>query len=260
MQNTSVSPAKYMLNSAFSKVFSGRIWRIKTDEAAQLLAVETRDPDNGQPFFSVIHYPSGRMLLDEKPYGDRWWTIADIAGERLLLQAMSTDGPQTYGLTALDCKTGETAWEAFQYRFLALTKTGIAVQHRTVSGGTPSLLRVLSGELISSAATQDVLHPVPVTVVLPQIYTQPSPGWFSTCHAEGPLFHLSSKGREIFAFHERQQGSFSLRILVFSGEIVLYNQVIGDLFEKMLYEPFFMLHDQLFAVSPNSHTIMSYFV
>src|SRR5690606_9356634 len=110
-----------MLNSAFSKVFSGRIWRIKTDESAQLLAIETRNRDNGHPLFSVIHYPSGQVLLDEYPYGERWWTVAEIAGERLLLHAMSTDGPQPYGLVALHSRTGQVAWEAFQYRFLALT-------------------------------------------------------------------------------------------------------------------------------------------
>ena len=216
-----------MLNSAFSKVFSGRIWRIKTDEPAQLLAVETRNQDNGHPLFSVIHYPSGQVLLDEYPYGDRWWTVADIAGERLLLQAMSADGPQTYGLAALHSLTGEVAWEAFQYRFLAVTQNGIAVQHRTVSGTSPSLLDVSSGALISTSVTPDELSPLPVDVTLPRVFAQPPPAWLSSYPIEGPLFHITMNDRDIFAFHERQQDSFSLRVLVFSGETMLYN---GKLF------------------------------
>lgn len=259
-KNALVSPAKYRLNSAFSKVFSGRIWRIKTDESAQLLAIETRDRNNGQPFFSVIHYPSGQVLLNEQTYGDRWWTLAAIAGERLLLQTMSTDGPQTHGLTALHSRTGETAWEGFQYRFLAVTAKGVAVQHRNVSGGPPSLLNILSGARIDTTVTDETLYPVPVHVTLPRACTEPPPAWLSAYPAEGPLFHTSNHDRDIFVFHERQQDAFALRILIFSGETVLYNQVIADSFEKILYEPFFILDNQLFAVSHQDDTIISYFV
>src|SRR5690606_26596187 len=115
--------------------------------------------------------------------GERWWTVAEIAGERLLLHAMSTDGPQPYGLVALHSRTGQVAWEAFQYRFLALTANGIAVQHRNVSGRVPFLLDVLSGGVIT-AATHEEIIPMPVSVTLPLVYTQPPPAWLSAYPVE----------------------------------------------------------------------------
>lgn len=261
MQREIVSTAKYMLNSAFSNLFSGIVWRIKLDEENKLIAVETRDPDSGIPEFSVIYYPTGQRRIDQLRYGDRWWTIAGIQKNHLLLQALHEHGPQAAGLVAIHCDTGQPAWEAFQYRLLSLTTNGALVNHRVLSGSTGDLLEITSGKVIASGLRMsDVNHPA-VSVVIPQPYERQAPDWFSMYVTEGPFFYTPYRDADIWAFHEPDNsGGYAVRLIILSGESVLHNGVLLEKLPKILLEPFFIVDDQLFCITHNNRGIASYFI
>lgn len=249
-----------MLNSAFSKVFPGIIWRIKADEENKWIAVESRDPENGIPEFSVIHYPTGRILFDQLRYGDRWWTIAGIAKGYLLLQALREQGPQAEGLVAIECETGQIAWEAFHYRLLSLTAEGALVSHRNLSGTSGDLIDVASGNLIASRIQQSAVKPSVTQVVLPVVYEGERPSRLDTYAMEGPLFYNHYGKLDLWSFHERAETGYSVRLVTFSGQSAVHNQTIIGSTEKMLLEPFFLLDDQVFCVQYNNREIASYFL
>src|SRR5690606_1753669 len=93
---------KYTLKTAFKKSFLGVVWRIEVDTTAQLLAIETRDPESGRPAFSVVDYLSGTSFIHEKPYGDRNWALAGVANRKLVVKAFGQNSPNGTGIACID--------------------------------------------------------------------------------------------------------------------------------------------------------------
>ncbi|SEO09992.1 protein of unknown function [bacterium A37T11] len=247
-----------MLNSAFSNNFSGIVWRIKTDEVSQLLAVESRDSDTGMPSFSVIHYPTGSVLLHELHYGDRWWTIAGIHQGMLIVQAMSEAGPAAEGLAAIDCQTGKVVWETFQYRLQMLTNEGIFVYHRMLSGPPGELISFESGTLLVPNADPSFFKPIPNQVALPVMYEGQKPSWLNAETIHGPLFYCLYGQETLWAWHEPDNNAYNLRLRTEAGGKNPSNTLLLEHLPKLLLEPFFLLDGQIFCVTHTNRGISSY--
>lgn len=248
------------MTEAFSHIYDGTIWKMDIHEAAGLLAIEWRD-QNGLPYFSVIHYPSGRLLSDYIQYGDRWWTLAAISDDLLLVQHYpQANQGQTQALVAIDIHSKQVLWEQFNVQLVELVDDGIAVKQRFATGNnTVALLAPSSGDVIKHKVTLAELHPLTRNLRAPAP-SQKTPFPSLTKTLVGPYFFLEIDDKELWAYHEQHNGTLRLMLAVIQNGQILANRCIIDQLEHLLPEVFFMIGQQMFFVRNNKREIVSYFV
>lgn len=248
------------MEKAFSHFFAGTIWKMDIHETAHLLAVEWRDAA-GQPHFAVIHYPTGRLLFDAFSYGDRWWTLAAITAQHLLLQHYpSPNQAVTRGLVAIDIQKKDVVWEAFNYQFQELTASGIVVKQLASVSNHVAIIDEHAGAIIEAKAMPEQLAPLPrnIRYALP---TSRSPLFtLSSTKIVGPYFLLEDESREFWAFHEQKEKGYCVRLLIVAHHKILLDEVIIDNLSYLLPELLFKVGEQLFFVRNNKQEIASYFV
>lgn len=247
------------MTKAFSYLYEGTIWKIDIHELSGMLAIEWRDQD-GLPYFSVIHYRSGRLLSDHIHYGDRWWTLAAVNANQLFLQHYPQPNQgQTQGLVAIDIHSKQVTWEQFNLQFVELTQEGIAVKQRFSDTNAVSLLEPLAGSILENHTLLNKLSPLPRNIrsASPVHRTPPLP---ITSTLVGPYFFLETDGKELWAYHERKEDKLQLILTVIQEHNVQFKECIVDRLDHLLPEVFFMVGQQLFFVTNNKREIVSYFV
>ncbi|MEC3880351.1 DUF4905 domain-containing protein [Parapedobacter sp. 10938] len=249
---------KYTLKTVFKKSFLGMVWRIEADTAAQILAIETRDRETGQPFFSVFDYQSGRSFTQEKPYGDRNWTLAGLADRKLILKAFGQNSPNGTGIACIDIDRGELLWEQFNYVLVHVGNRQLTVRHRNFAGGYEQYLDVVTGNLtpFNNMATK----PTEAHIVLPQRYDHGIPACLDGFPVHGDLFYYQIGQKQLWGFHEAIQQAYRVRLVITSGLTVLADEVVLPELAKMTPELFFMIGQQVFIMSDNKREIVSYLV
>lgn len=249
--------AKYTLKTAFEESFSGLLWRIEVDTARQLLAVETRAPDTGNPSFSVLHYRDGTILFREQPYGDRHWTLAGTMNGRVILKAFGSDSPEGTGIVSLDAYTGAVVWEQHQYRLVALNRSRLTVRHRSLATGYEQQLDPLTGNLtkfnisFDKPDDSDIVLPTPVAGI---------PAILADYAVFGDVLLCPIGPKNVWAFHERIGSGYRIRMVVTSDTERLDDRIVVADLPKMLPEIFFAADGQLFLLGDNKRKIVSYLV
>ncbi|WP_134090892.1 DUF4905 domain-containing protein [Olivibacter sp. XZL3] len=247
------------MTKAFSHIYDGSIWKMDIQEAAGLFAIEWRDQE-GSPYFSVIHYPSGRVLSDHIQYGDRWWTLAAVSDKQLLLQHYpQPEQGQTQGLIAIDVHTKEVLWEQFNVHFIELTKEGIAVKQAFSNINKVNLLETSSGQLLQHNLSLETLTALPRTVRSASAVTT-APTVPLTSDLVGPYFYLEQDGKELWGYHEKKDAHFRLMLAVVQNGLILHQSCLVDQLRYLLPEVFFVVNQQLFFIRNNKREIVSYFV
>lgn len=249
---------KYTLKTAFRKSFLGVVWRIEADTASSILAVETRNADTGIPSFSTIGYDTGMPLVDEKPYGDRTWSLAGIIDGKLILRAWGQNTPEGAGIACIDATTGDIRWEQFNYTLVALENRQLVVRHRNFAAGYEQRLNPADGNLtqINNSANK----PYGAEIVLPQRYVGDTPLFLENYALQGTLFFCHIKDRTVWAFHEADNHAYRIKLIVSHGLKVLSDEVVVSGLSKMAPELFFTINDQLFFIGDNKREIVSYLV
>ncbi|WP_257668062.1 DUF4905 domain-containing protein [Parapedobacter tibetensis] len=249
---------KYTLKTAFEKSFLGLVWRIETDVANGLLAVETRNKDTGAPLFSVFRYTTGISLIHEMPYGDRYWTLAAIVDNKLILRAYGQNSPDSAGIACIDALSGDVQWEQFNYAFLAIQDEAIIVRHRNFADGHEQYLAIHHGNLTQK--TEALNKPMRQNIVIPQRHDGYIPAFLENYDIYGDLFHCTAGQNNVYAFHERDDQLYRIRLVVSSDSGVLADKVVISGLAKMIPELFFMINKQIFLIGNNKRKIVSYLV
>ncbi|MBK1441970.1 DUF4905 domain-containing protein [Parapedobacter sp. ISTM3] len=249
---------KYTLKTVFQKSFLGLIWRIEADTANGVLAIETRNRDQGTPSFSVVDYTTGVSLIHEIPYGDRHWTLAGIIEGKLIVRAFGTDSPDHPGIACLDAFTGNLLWEQFNYTLLGIANRQLIVRHRSFAAGYEQYLAPSDGNLTQFNISVD--KPIGSAVVLPRTYTADVPTFLKNYAVYGDIFYCQVGLKHIWAFHEKDGQAFRVRLVVSSGRAILADVVVLANLVKMTPEVFFMIDQLLFIISDNKQEIVSYLV
>lgn len=250
---------KYTLKTAFKKSFLGMVWRIEADTATGMLAVETRQPDNGHPAFSAFRYGTGESTIQEIAYGDRHWTLAAIVADRLVVKAFGKDSPSHPGIACIDIHTGKTLWEQFNYTLLAVRDGLLLVRHRNFAGGYEQLLDPATGDLtkINISATK----PGSPEIVLPERYADGLPEALASDTQRGDVFRTRMGEKTVWAFHEADNGNtYRLRLAVTGGREAVATAIVLNGLTKMVPETFFAIGNQLFLIGDNKREIVSYLV
>ena len=249
---------KYTIKTAFKKSFLGMVWRIEADTAANLLAVENRDKDTGNPAFSAFDYRTGMASIHEKPYGDRNWALAGTAGRKLVVRAFGQNSPDGAGIACIDADSGEIRWEQFNYVLVAVDDHQLTVRHRNFAGGYEQYLDLASGNLTQFNKTTD--KPMDPEIVIPQRYEGGVPELLAGYAVYGDVFYCQIGPKKVWAFHEETHETYRVRLVISSGLTLLTDQVVLAALAKMTPELFFMIDQQLYIISDNKREIVSYLV
>ncbi|MEH6305880.1 DUF4905 domain-containing protein [Olivibacter sp. CPCC 100613] len=247
------------MTEVFAHKYDGAIWKMELNETAALLAIEWRDQD-GLPYFSVIHYPSGRLLADRIQYGDRWWTLAGVHHHQLLLQHYPQPNiGQTQGLVAIDIDSEKVSWELFNVQFIELVQEGIAVKQRFDNVQTVSLVDPSSGSMLKDRQLLNELAPL-FRNIRSAAPAPPSSLFPFTSTQVGPYFFLENKEKEFWAYHEKNGDKLRVILTIVQAGVIQHRECIIDHLDYLLPEVFFMVDQQLFFVRNNKREIVSYFV
>lgn len=248
------------MKRAFAQYFEGTIWKMDIHEAAQLLAIEWRTKE-GDPYFSVIHYPSGSLKLEKMSYGDRWWTLATVTSKHLLLQHYpNPSSAQTQALVAINLEEHNIAWERFNIQFQELVKEGLAVNVSTFTNNNISVLDESTGEALLTTNSLNTLSPLQRTIKSP-LPTHLTPIVNINDHPiVGPYFLLDEGETSYWAYHEQTQKGLKLMLTILKNNQIHFNLCLEDNLEYLLPEVFFMIGQQLFFIRNNKQEIVSYFV
>lgn len=249
---------KYTLKTAFRKSFLGVVWRIEADTDTGILAIETRDPDTGIPSFSAIEYNTGVSFVDEKRYGDRNWSLAGIVGGKLILRAWGQNTPEGAGVVCIDATGGNILWEQFNYTLISIKHQQLVVRHRNFASGYEQYLNPLDGSLTKKDSTLN--KPTGPEIVLPQRYVADVPPVLESYDIKGDLFFCHVGNRIIWAFHEADNHTYRIRLVVSIGLKMLTDPIVVSDLPKMAPELFFMINDQLFFIGDNKREIVAYLV
>lgn len=249
---------KYTVKTAFKKSFLGLIWRMEADTGANLLAVESRNPENGIPSFSVLDYRTGNLLMDAVNYGDRSWTLAGISGDRLILRHYGDRNPENAGICCMDVHGGHIVWERFNHIFISLLRDGVLAKPRNISSGYQLILSPEDGSVRSSPGR--TTKPYQQNIVLPEVYVGNFPPMLKKYSIHGELHHCRTEEKEVWGFHQQRQGKYDVKLLITNGLNVMYEKVISRNRAKKLPEIFFMIKNQVFFIADNKQEIVSYLV
>jgi len=245
---------------AFLHRFTGTIWKMDVYEEAGLLAVEWRETSTGSPCFAVIHYPSGRLISNNLSYGNRWWTLAGISREHLILQYYpEPNQARTQGVVLIDFENGKPTYEAFNMQFQELVSEGMIVRQNTTLTTGLSLINE-AGQLLKSHV--DLSETVPlkrnVKAATPSLYPPLIP--LTDQLVEGPYFHLEHEEADFWAFHEKTGTGYRLMLVVCKEQQVVFTEILDPLLSQLQPEVFFIIDRQLFFIRNNKQEFVSYFV
>lgn len=248
------------MKRAFTHQFEGTIWKMDIHEAAQLLAIEWRTKE-GNPHFSVIHYPSGILKLDKVSYGDRWWTLATVTATHLLLQHYPNPSlAQTQALVAINLDGNDITWERFNVQFQELVEEGPAVTIPTFTKNNIAILDEYTGEALFTTNSLSTLTPLQRTI------KSPSPTHLTPLvnltdqPIVGPYFLLDEGETSYWAYHEQTEGGLKLMLTILKNNQIHVNLCLENNLDHLLPEVFFMIGQQLFFIRNNKQEIVSYFV
>lgn len=253
---------KYTLKTAFQKSFLGIVWRLEVDIAHELMAVETRDVSSGTPRFSSFRYTTGTTSMQELPYGDRNWTLAGIVDSTLILRAYGQHSPESAGIAGIDAMTGNVLWEQFNYTLLALEGKTLLARHRNFASGYAERLRISDGTPIRpSDQEQNGNNVIPAPgPVIPSPYAGDRPQFLRDYTIHGELFHCTVGQYGIWGFHEKENQTYHIRLVISNDSGVQTDKIAITGLEKMIPELFFMIGNQIFLIGDNKQKIVSYLV
>jgi len=249
------------MTKAFSHVFNGTIWRMDILEHASLMAFEWRDTA-GIPHFSVLHYHDGQLLCDGQTYGDRWWMLAGITAQHILLhQYARPEQAMTRGLVAISIHSGTVVWERFDVQFQEITPDGIVVKSSLLTRPTALLLDEHTGSIKKPSISLTDLPPQKRNIQTASPTLDTPPIQLTKLPVVGPYFFASDGVHSFWAYHQQINDHYQLWLAVInSNHQVIFHQCIVDGLTQLLPETFFLIDRQLFFIRNNKREIVSYFV
>lgn len=250
---------KDTLKPVLSEKVSGTIWKILINEESRLLAVESRDADNRQVYFSIFNYAAGIGLLRNKALHERWnLTAAHLAEQLLLIKLHPDEGsPVSKGIIAMDCKTGEIIWERYNSSFHNIWQEGLEVFNPDLLPRKTLLLDIETGNELTNVTT---LSPLSSSVILPDIADeQIIPAWLPHRKITGDVHYTEKNGKTFLSFHEQIAGGLQLRLVGYMNNDLLIDDILIKDIQKLHPETFFIVQNHLFCTKWNNE-IISYLV
>lgn len=245
-----------MLTKTFSKTFTGVIWKMLLENDRKLIAIESRDSESRQTFFSVLNYQNGDTLLDKLRLNESWFiNLSHIHRNLIFVTGYESErSPISKGITAINIDNKAIVWERFNYSFYHAWSQGIQAFNPNISPRRFEWLSYETGDVIT------VPHPIAIQshLQMPELVNQDTlSDDIDRATLVGDVLSLAYQDLIISSFHELFNQNLRLRLLVTSANAVILDDILYSDIQKQQLETFFVHQDHLFYIR-NGNEIVSY--
>jgi hypothetical protein len=248
------------LQPILSEKFQGIIWKIETDHAEPLIAIETRDIGNRTTAFSAYNSQTGHCLFKEMTIEESWfWSLDRVSDGVVFLHSyVHESNPQHKGIIAIS-NSGKIAWQQFNKALHEVTTQGIVVYNPNIQPKAFELLNAIDGSMISPKVEN--INPVSRNIITPSLLVDDSLiKHLLPPNTYGPISHCSYNDQKILAYHT-QNGTLYDQILCIYKDSNLHLEVkLASDIQKLNPEAFFIEGGRLFCIRNNKQELVSYLV
>ena len=247
------------LNPSIFEKFKGLIWKIKINNKTGLMAIESRNLELKQVYFTVFDIHNGKINFKEKSYEEVWnLSLAHIGKENLLITGFEHSGSlESKGILSVNLKDGSLIWQKFNMRLNQVNESELQVYDPRIYPRKYSWIDHLTAENLN--------HPIQNTpesnsIILPEIENPfKLPEFIKHQKIRSEFLTLIYKDIYFVSFHEQIADFIQQRLIVYQGTNILLDDILISGIQKLQPEAFFIQHDQLFYIR-NKHEIISYLI
>lgn len=251
---------KYTLKPTLKEKFKGIIWKIETDALNHVIAIETRDPENREAFFSAFDFSTGKTLFKEISVDDSWnWGLEKTVEKTFFLHSYINDKtPEHKGIIALNGE-GKISWAAYNKALEAIAVEGLIAYNPSVQQKQLELLKPATGEVIKNRIINYTL--LPKEIYFPQILPSESPLRTGINESiTGPVFYIHYNDKDCISFHSLVNEIISQQLIIKQGDSIFHREILEQNIQKINPEPFFIEQNHLFCIRDNKREIVTYLV
>jgi outer membrane protein assembly factor BamB len=126
----------YIPEPAFEIIFTGTIWRVTSDPAANLLVAELRDGAESLRTFAAVDTFAGKCLWESPLVSEYPWLTAVAVHQGILyLQALSGgQPPQPLAVMAVDVATRQVRWQQPKSSWHGVIDGGVVIMEMGYDG------------------------------------------------------------------------------------------------------------------------------
>lgn len=236
--------------------FKSAVWRLEIDPVANILFAEIRDSANKRVSFSAINLEDGKVYFDNLQTGERWLMGIETAynGVLLLHNYQSENGPVHKGLTAIDGKTGKTAWSNYTHAYDYLTKNGPVIYDTRLQPPQLLVVDIKTGAIVKPYQPS-IDTDLENGIVLPEIAPIETASLLSLqLKTFGNTMHyLDHNNLRIVSLHALADGALRQLLYIFTTDNkIVYQDLLNKDIQKLQPESFLLRKGQLIYLTDKS--------
>jgi len=250
--------ANQTISKAFNTLFTYPIWRIEIDGENQLIAVETRNPEDTLPYLNVITFDGNSILQDFK-ITVKEWVLAGIQCSKLILKKISSNSPIEAGILVIDCYSPKKQEIWSNYVFMELVNYGVLVRPKMIEQGLKMFLDLNS----LSIRNEKEIHikPYESKIVYPVIYNGEVPLFLKDFPIEGEIWINAMDDYFIWAFYEKNKNDlYQIRIIQSTRNELINSLIAVSELPLKFFNIYFLIDKQIFLLTDNKQEFVSYLV
>jgi len=246
------------ITKAFHIVESNPIWRIEVDAQAEMIAVETRNPESTVATISVYNL-KGETLHAGYKLPEKEWALACIQKGKVICKKYGESSPITSGIYIFDILSPDIPASIFYaHQYISPFFGYIQVRHQQFHSGMEEYidLETLALEKINQAH----IKPFDNSVVFPLQYHTQVPKFLQQYAIDGELWISKIGDNFLWSFHEKSSDYWKINLIVSNRYEILEEYSFPEKISKKGQNIYFQIKKQIFLLSDNKQEIVSYLV
>ena len=238
-----------MLSTIIDHTFSGLIWRLETDAAAELIYIETRNSENHSTGFSSFSLKNGQINFQELIPEEKWLVGMDGGrqGVLFLYGYKSDQSPEHKGIIALDGLTGKQLWADYNSVLETFTTAGLLAADQRFQTKRTMLLDYQTGNIKTKPNNlQDDLQEIKYPFVLPLLPKNLS-GLISGT-ITGEISYLNYNSYLILSLHTENNGLLQQHLFIIENDMLIFHDLLNEHIQKLQPEAFVLLNNYLIYI------------
>lgn len=240
-----------------NQLFSGLIWKLKTDTSRPLIAIESRHTETKEVAFSVLNYATGEVNFLERRYeadsGISLWHLAPSGMVLNLFDEARFGEPK--GFLLADPLSGEIVIERYNAGIDIANNSGLRlfdfkIQPRRYYWMDYTGQNIV--EPVDEMLDDQITFPISMT-------ENDLPNLIHHTEVVGPVSGLRHNSTGIYSFHEANENNLNQRIIVIQNDRIALDEIMNSSIQKLQPEAFFIQQNHLLFIR-NKQEIVSYLI
>jgi len=247
------------LKQVFSEKFNGLIWKIRINEKKGYIAIESRQSDSRNIYFTVLDLQTGAISFKERTFlRSMNLNLAYVAEDNLILTANEhKESPESKGIISVNIADGEILWERYNFTLNQVVPSGLQVYDPKIYPRKYMWIDHLNAGII---AEQENIPYENGDFKFPDLLESPTLlDFIKHDTIKGEISFLSFNNLSIVSFHQIVENNMQQRLIVYQDDRILLDDIIIDGIHKLQPESFFIVNEHLLYIR-NKDEIVSYFV